>query len=280
MKDFLRQNGILLLIIAFLLSVLIGALSFMMGGQADPLSDVANIVTTPVREGVSAAADWLEGVYGYVFRYGEMEQELGDLRARVRELEEQVRQGEESARENEQLRALLDLTARRRSFDLEDVRVTARSTSNWESVLTLSKGSSAGIAAGDCVITETGVLVGVVDEVGLNWSTVSTIINTDTEIGGIVNRTFSAGVLEGDFALMNQGKLKLNYLPEGAQLVSGDEVFTSGRGDMFPSGLEVGRVEGVFTDPSGKTRYAIVQPSVTLDDLIEVFVIKDFEIVE
>ena len=280
MKDFLRQNGILLLVIAFLLSVLIGVLSFVMEGQADPLSDVVNIVTTPVREGVSAAADWLEGVYGYVFRYGEMEQELHDLRARVRELEEQVRQGEESARENEQLRALLDLTARRRGFDLEDARVTARSTSNWESTLTLGKGSSAGIEAGDCVITETGVLVGVVAEVGLNWSTVSTIIDTDTEIGGIVSRTYSAGVLEGDFSLMNQGKVKLNYLPEGAQLVSGDEVFTSGRGDRFPSGLEVGRVEGVFTEPSGKIRYAVVQPSVTLDGLIEVFVIKDFEITE
>ena len=280
MKDFLRQNGILLLVIAFLLSVLVGALSFMMDGRADPLSDLANTVSAPVREGVSAAADWLERVYGYVFRYGEMEQELIDLRAKVRELEEQVRQGEESVRENEQLRALLDLRARRRGFTLEDVRVTARSTSNWESTLTLSKGSSAGIEAGDCVITETGILVGIVVKVGQNWSTVSTIINTDTEIGGIINRTYSAGVLEGDFALMNQGKLKLNYLPEGAQLVSGDEVFTSGRGGMFPSGLEVGRVEGVFTDPSGKTRYAIVQPSVTLDGLIEVFVIKDFEIVE
>ena len=159
MKDFLRQNGILLLVIAFLLSVLIGTLSFVMGGQADPLSDIANTVTAPVREGVSAAADWLERVYGYVFRYGEMEQELSDLRARVRELEEQVRQGEESVRENEQLRSLLELRTRRRSFVLEDARVTARSTSNWESTLTLSKGSSAGIKAGDCVITETGVLV-------------------------------------------------------------------------------------------------------------------------
>lgn len=280
MKDFFRQNGILLLVIAFLLSVLIGVLSFAMGGQADPLANLVNTVISPVRGGVSAAADWLEGVYGYVFRYGEMEQELTDLRARVRKLEEEVRQGEEAVRENEQLRALLDLTARHRSFVLEDVRVTARFTSNWESKLTLSKGSSAGIEAGDCVISETGVLVGIVDKVGLNWSTVSTIINTDTEIGGIVTRTYSAGVLEGDFSLMNQGKLKLNYLPEGAQLVSGDEVLTSGRGDMFPSGLPVGHVEGVFTDPSGQTRYAVVIPSVKLDSLIEVFVIKDFEITE
>lgn len=280
MKDFFRQNGILLLVIALLLSILIGVASFVMGGQADPLSNIVNTVTTPVRGAVAAVADWVEGAYGYVFRYGEMEQELKELRARVGELEEQVRQGEEASRENEQLRELLEFQTRRRELKTEPAKVTARSTSNWESTLTLSKGSSAGIEAGDCVITETGVLVGVVDKTGLNWSTVSTVINTDTEMGGIVTRTFSAGVLEGDFSLMNQGKLKLNYLPEGAQLVSGDEVLTSGRGDMFPSGLPVGQVEEVFTDPSGQTRYAVVVPSVKLDSLIEVFVIKDFEIVE
>lgn len=280
MKDFLRQNGILLLVIALLLSILIGVVSFVMGGEADPLSNLVNTVTAPVRSGIAAAADWVEGAYGYVFHYDEMERELTELRTRVGELEEQVRQGEEASRENEQLRQLLELKERRREFTLETAKVTARSTSNWESVLTLSKGSAAGIEAGDCVITETGVLVGVVDKTGVNWSTVSTVINTDTEIGGIVTRTFSAGVLEGDFSLMNQGRLKLNYLPEGAQLVSGDEVLTSGRGDMFPSGLPVGQVEGVFTDPSGQTRYAVVVPSVKLDSLIEVFVIKDFEIVE
>ena len=280
MKDFLRQNGILLLVIALLLSILIGVFSYVMGGEADFLSNIATTVASPIRNGVAAAADWAEGVYGYMFRYGEVERELADLRAQVRELEEKVRQGEEASRENEQLRRLLELKERRRSFDLETAKVTARSNSNWESTLTLSKGSGDGIEAGDCVITETGVLVGVVAETGLNWSTVSTVINTDTEIGGIVTRTYSAGVLEGDFALMNEGKLKLNYLPEGAQLVSGDEVLTSGRGDMFPSGLLVGRVEGVFTDPSGQTRYAVVEPSVTLDELIEVFVIQDFEIVE
>ena len=42
----------------------------------------------------------------------------------------------------------------------------------------------------------------------------------------------------------------------------------------------VGRVEGVFTDPSGMTRYAVIVPDVTLDQLVEVFVIKDFDIVE
>lgn len=280
MKDFLRQNGILLLVIALLASILIGIFTFVLSGEADPLSNIVNTIASPVRGGVAAAADWVEGAYAYVFRRGELEDELDALRRQVGELQEKVRQGEEASRENEQLRDLLGLQARRRDFVFEAAKVTARSTANWESTLTLSKGSAAGVEAGDCVVTQTGVLVGVVAETGLNWSTVSTIINTETEIGGIVTRTYSAGVLEGDFSLMNEGKLKLNYLPEGAQLVTGDEVLTSGRGEVFPSGLEVGQVEGVFTDPSGQTRYAVVTPSVALDSLIEVFVIKDFEIVE
>lgn len=280
MKNFLRQNGILLLVIALLLSVLIGIASLVMGGSADPLSNIVNTVTSPVRGGIAAAADWVESVYAYVFHYGELEDELNALRTQVGKLQEEVRQGEEAVRENEQLRELLEFQTRRRELTTEPAKVTARSTFNWESTLTLSKGTTSDIQAGDCVITQTGALVGVVSEVGVNWSTVSTIINTDTEMGGIVTRTYSAGVLEGDFSLMNQGRLKLNYLPEEAQLVSGDEVLTSGRGEVFPAGLLVGKVEGVFTDPSGQTRYAVVKPAVDLDALIKVFVIKDFEIVE
>lgn len=280
MKDFLRKNGILLLVIALLMSILIGIGSAVLGGNVDPLSNIANTVTAPIRGGISTVAGWAEGGYTYVFHYGELQDELNSLRTQVAELEDAVRQGQEASRENEQLRSLLDLQEKRRDFVFESAKVTARSTSNWESILSLSKGTSAGIEVGDCVITETGVLVGVVSQVGYNWSSVSTVINTDTEMGGIVSRTYSAGVLEGDFTLMAQGKLKLNYLPEGAQLVSGDEVVTSGKGEVFPSGLVVGQVEGVFTDPSGQSRYAVVAPSAKLDSLIEVFVIKDFTIVE
>ena len=280
MKNFFRQNGILLLVIALLLSILIGISSALLGGNSDPLSNVVNTVTSPIRGGISAVLNWAEGVYEYVVHYDELHQELDELRLQVSELEEQVRQGQEASRENEQLRDLLDLQAKHRDFVFESARVTARSTDNWTSTLTLSKGSSAGIQAGNCVITEAGVLVGVVSKVGLNWATVATVIDTSIEMGGIVTRTYSAGVLEGNFDLMTQGKLRLSYLPDEAQLVSGDEVVTSGMGDVYPSGLVVGRVEGVFTDPSGMTRYAVIVPDVTLDQLVEVFVIKDFDIVE
>ena len=305
MKQFFRQNGFLLLLIGALLSILLGLTSALMGGNADPLSNVFRFVTTPVRNGVTAVANWTEGVYTFLFRYEEMEQELAQLRVQVAEMEQLARQGEDALRENAQYRQLLGLQEKRRDFVFEDAlrenaqyrqllglqekrrdfvfedaRVTAPATSNWASTLTISKGSSSGIHAGDCVITETGVLVGVVSEVATNSAEVSTIINTDIDMGGMVARTYSAGILEGDFSLMEQGKLKLSYLPDSAQLVAGDVVLTSGKGGVYPSGLVVGAVEGVFTDPSGKTRYAVILPDVELDSLIEVFVIKEFDIVE
>ena len=196
------------------------------------------------------------------------------------ELEDQVREGQEAAKQNERLRELLDLQAKREDFVFESARVTGRSTDNWASTLSISKGTSAGVEAGDCVVTSTGVLVGVVSKVGSHTATVSTVIDTSMEMGGIITRTNSAGVLEGDFALMKEGRLKLSYLPDGAQLVAGDEVLTSGKGDVYPSGLVVGQVEGVFSDASGMNRYAVVAPEVELDTLVEVFVVKDFDIVE
>ena len=280
MKQFFRQNGFLLLLIGALLSILLGLTSALMGGDADPLSNVFRVITTPVRSGVSAVTERVEGVWDFLFHYDEMQQELEDLRLQVAQMEQLARQGEDALRENAQYRQLLGLQEKRRDFVFEDARVTAPATSNWASTLTISKGSSAGVEAGDCVITETGVLVGVVSSVGLNSAEVSTVINTDIDMGGMVARTYSAGILEGDFSLMEQGRLKLSYLPDSAQLVAGDVVLTSGKGGIYPSGLVVGQVEGVFTDPSGKTRYAVILPDVELDSLIEVFVIKEFDIVE
>ena len=280
MKDFLRRNGIWLLVIAFLLSVLIGVFSAVMGGYADPLSNLVTTITAPVRNGVAAVGDWVQGVSRYVFRYGEMEQQIADLETENAQLQEQVRESQEALQENELLRDLLDLREKRRDFVFESAKVTARSASNWESTLTLSKGSESGVQEGNCVITSTGVLVGVVSEVGSHYATVSTVIDTGMEMGGIITRTNAAGVLEGDFSLMQEGKLRLSYLPDEAQLVTGDEVLTSGRGDVYPSGLVVGRVEGVFSDACGMKGYGVVVPEVNLDTLVEVFVIKEFDIVE
>lgn len=131
MKDFLRHNGAWLLIIALLLSILIGLASAFMGGNADPFSNVVNTITAPVRSGIAAAADWAEGVYSYVFHYSELQEKMDELEKENADLRKQIRQGEAASQENEQLRELLNLQAKREDFVFESAKVTARSTDNW-----------------------------------------------------------------------------------------------------------------------------------------------------
>lgn len=281
MKDFFRRNGLLILIAAILLALVTAVVSALLGGTADPFSNLANILTTPVRNGINAVVNWTEEKYSDAFEQEQLKQENEELKKRVSELEEKEREYEAALQENERLRNVLELRPKERSFDeLESAMVTARETSNWASTLTLSKGSAQGVEVDDTVVDEYWNLVGVVAEVGENWCTVRTLIDSDTELGGQITRTGGAAILEGDLALMGDGKLKLTFLPENSQLMSGDLVTTSGRGGVYPSGLVAGRVEEVRTDASGMTRYAVIAPETDLAGLQQVFVITDFTVNE
>ena len=280
MKDFFRHNGILILIAAILLALVTAVVSMLFGGVADPLSNLVGILTTPVRNGITAVTNWAEEKYNDAFELEQMKEELAGLKQRNAELEAQAREAEAALQENERLRNLLELQPKEWSCDKAAAMVTARSTSNWESTLTIGKGSAAGIAVDDCVVDEYWNLVGVVADVGENWCTVRTLIDADTEMGGLIARTGGAAILEGDFALMGEGRLKLTYLPENSELIAGDLVTTSGRGGVYPAGLVAGHVEEVRTDASGMTRYAVIAPETDLDGLQQVFVITDFTVNE
>ena len=76
------------------------------------------------------------------------------------------------------------------------------------------------------------------------------------------------------------GCVKLSYLAEGVSLFEGDTVLTSGKGGAFPAGLVIGAVEEVRSDAGGQETYGMIRPSCDLANLVQVFVIKDFKIIE
>lgn len=281
MKDFFRRNGLLILGIAVVLAILTAAAPFVLPSGSGPVANVVGVITTPIRNGISSFLRWAEGIYNYSFQYEELQAENDRLRQENADLKAEVRQGEEDRKENVLLRSLLGLRQKREDFVFESATVTARSTSNWASTLTLSKGTAHGVSVGDCVIDYAWNLVGIIDEVGTNWSVMITVVDANLEMGCIVDRTDSAAILEGDFTLMKEGRLKVSYLPENTELLTGDLVLTtSGRTGIYPSGLVVGTIESLHTDASGMTRYAILAPATELDELVQVFVIKEFDIVE
>lgn len=280
MKEFLKRHGLWILFATAVIAVVLALLS-VFSATSSPLVNLAQTLTSPFRAAYTAAAGWVRDKQNYYEDTTALKTENEALKTEIAKMEAEVRQAQKDSEENKRLRSLLNLREQRRDLtDFEAATITEHSTSNWTSYLTLNRGTDHGVEKNDCVITEAGYLVGVVDEVGTNWCTVLNIIDTDTSMGAQVFRTDDIGVAEGDFTLMSQGRLRLDYLPAGAQLLNGDLVVTSGLGGYYPSDLVIGTVEEVKADDSGATSYAVLLPSADFDSLTQVFIIKSFDIVD
>ena len=283
MKEYIRKYGLRVAIaagIVILIAVLAAAL---MNGRAAILTDAAGGISGPVGSAVSSAIEWMEGIYGYIYEYDQLVAENTALRAELAELRQSAISAAEFEEENVRLRELLGFAEQHSDFTMESAKITAWSSSNWASTFTISKGEDNAenpIEVGDCVITEYGALVGQVIEVGSTWSTVRTVIDSSIDVGALVGEAGSVGMCVGDFALMQEGLLKLTYLSENAQLVEGEAVLTSGRGTYIPQGLIIGYIRSVLSEASGQTLYGVVEPACDLSRLSQVFIITDFQIRE
>lgn len=281
LSKYLKKYGVRLLIIV-VVAALVVALATRPGedGKSGPLAGAANALRIPIQGAVGSVVDWMQGIYGYIYQYDKLVAENENLRQQLAQAQEQVRESAEAVEENVRLRTLLGYLEKNTTFVTESAMITSWNTSNWVSAFTISKGSDNGIEKGDCVITESGLLVGQIAELGNNWATVRTVIDVNMDAGVLVGDSSIAAMLVGDYALMQEGKCKLSYFTEDATLFTGDVIVTSGRGGAFPSGISVGTVVELRSEAGGQSFYAVVQPSVDLSMLSQVFIIKDFEVIE
>ena len=280
MKEYLKKYGIKVGAAVLIVAVISLAVSVARGGEAGFFSNLSANVSAPVQRAAMAMTDWLEGVYGYIYKYDQLAAENESLRAQLAQAQEDLRLAADANEENVRLRELLNLRDKHSDFVFESTRIISWDPSNWSSMFTISKGSSSGIELGDCVVTEYNALVGQVVELGDNWANVRTLIDVDISVGALVGEAGNAAMMVGDFALMQEGKSKLTYLTEGTQLTEGDMILTSGKGGTFPQGLEIGIIAGVQTEARGQMPYAIIAPSCDLSSIAQVFVVKDFDITE
>ena len=278
MKDFFERHGLRILAVTATIAVVLSLLSYF-ASTSSILRNALGVATAPLRTAGSSIQTWFTDKQRYYADYTALLEENEALRLEIAELRQSERQAQLDREENALLRELMDLRAQRRDFVFESAKILEHSDTNWTSTLTLDRGTNRGIAVNNCVVSAEGYLVGVVSEVGVNWARVLTVIDTDIELGARIFRTSEVAVAEGDFTLMGEKRLKLSYLPPAASLLVGDYIVTSGLGGYYPSGLVIGTLSSVNTNDDGLARYAVITPMAELDTLTEVFVIKEFDIV-
>ena len=268
MRKVLKTAG--LVVLAALVLVLALTVIGRLTGRENIFTRSFQSAAAPAEKLVSSAAVKLEELRAALRDYEALQAENEELKARIAAMEEEVRQSQGANAENDRLRTLLELKRSHTDYKLLDASIISWGSSNWSSTFDLDKGSFSGVEVGDCVITETGFVVGVVTETGLYSCSVRTLIDPRAAMGATVHSTGLTAVAEGDFSLLAGGELKLTYVFENSVLELGDTVLTSGAGGVYPAGLVIGKITGVASEEGGYGQYGIVTPSAELESLSQV----------
>lgn len=279
MKRPVNKFGITVLAVAAAVAVLLSVMSYF-SSTAAALPNLTGIIAAPFRSVAASLSDTVRQWTDYLTEFDALQAENEQLRLQIAQMEETVRRAEADRDENVRLRELTGLRQQRRDLQWESARVLVQDVSNWSSLLTVNKGTSHGVEKGDCVVTEAGYLVGVVTEAGYNWSTVRTILDSETSIGALVFRTGGTAVAQGSFDLMGEGRLALDYLGSEPDVVAGDLIVTSGLAGYYPSQLVIGYVEEIRASDNGLAQYAVLRPEAELAGLTQVFIVTSFDITD
>jgi len=199
--------------------------------------------------------------YGALIRANEA------LNAQVAELSQEVIRLRELSIENERLRGLLSFK-KKTPYKVIGVRVVGRDASNWYNTIVIDKGSNQNLVVGMALVAPSG-LVGKVTEVGSSISRGMLILNPNSRVGAIVQRSRDEGVVEGSL----KGLLRMKYISKDADLKAGDLVISSGLGGVFPKGVAIGKIKDIGTEADGLHLYAWVEPAVDFSKLEEVLCI-------
>ena len=193
-------------------------------------------------------------------------------------------QNDELARENANLKSLLFKTQDSTKIpnldslkgvlpkDIVVSKVIHNSFNVYENFLTLNSGSKSGVQPDMGVINSLGI-VGIVDNVSENYSTVISILNTKSQINAKIKNSDHFGTLQWDGK--NAGFVQLIDVPRLASIRKGDTIVTGGQSVIFPENIGIGTIEKVWI-PGDKTHYYKIDVKLFNDmtNLGHVYIIK------
>ena len=122
--------------------------------------------------------------------------------------------------------------------------------------VTIDRGTSDGLLVGMAVVSDAGVVVGKVVNVGASTSSVILLSDSQSSILARINSTaHSPGVVKGDQGV----SLRMELIPKNDTVAVGDTVVTSGSEDRIPPDLPIGTIQDVATRPGDVFQNAKVQ---------------------
>lgn len=261
-----------------LLAVGLLMLAFSGSGPLTELRKGVGFAMSPIQDVLHQGARTFGSLFATIGEIDRLRQANDELTRRLNELEAANR-GLESLRvQNDQLTALLEVGS---SLDYSTVagEVISRRTTSQERVISIDRGTEAGITVDDPVVAGGGALIGQVVEVGQHYARILLISDTHFFVAGMIETSRAVGDVQGQ----SEQWLHMTGIPASEAVNVGESVLTAGielsEGirSPYPKGLLIGTVLEVQRMPDQLFQTALVQPAVPLDRLEYVLVITDYQ---
>jgi len=140
------------------------------------------------------------------------------------------------------------------NFSYKNAKVISNNLSSFKNRLVINKGIKDGLKTEMGVINSDGI-IGIVNYTSKNYSSIMSILNIETKINAKIKKTSHFGTLEWDG--LSTKYLKLNDIPETANIKIGDSIVTGGMSLIFPEGIKIGVVSKISKHENQVTSYSV-----------------------
>lgn len=267
-----KQSNILGGIITLIILILLIFLSNVNLDKLTFLESVASSIVTPVQRVFTDLTNKIQGNSAYFSDIESLQNENEELKTRNSELETQLRELESIKADNATLQEYMNLTQKYEDYNTIPAYVINKDVSNYSSDLIINVGSDDGVEVNMTVIADKG-LVGHVISVTSNTAKVQVIVDAASTVSCNISTTDESIICKG--TLENNNILRASYIPTEAELIQGDNVYTSGLGGIYRKGILIGTIEEIITTSNATDRYATVKPAVDFSTVNTVLVINN-----
>lgn len=273
-SSFMTSKYILIVLTAVCLIFI--STSFFTDRLVAPLRSAISMVVVPLQKGMNNLGLWTYDKYTTLQEISVVLDENKELKSKVDDLTEENNQLRQDTYELSRLRELYQLDEKYTGYTKVGARIIEVTADNWSKAFKVDKGSDDGIKK-DMNVIAGGGLVGIVTEVGKNYSIIKTIIEDNNSVSGMLIDTNETCIVEGDIEQSDSGFVKLTHFKSDITVRDGDKVVTSNISDKYLQGILIGYAKDVTPDPNNLTQSGYLVPAVDFNNLQEVLIITEMK---
>lgn len=273
-SSFMTSKYILIVLTAVCLIFI--STSFFTDWLVAPLRSAISMVVVPLQKGMNNLGLWTYDKYTTLQEISVVLDENKELKSKVDDLTEENNQLRQDTYELSRLRELYQLDEKYTGYTKVGARIIEVTADNWSKAFKVDKGSDDGIKK-DMNVIAGGGLVGIVTEVGKNYSIIKTIIEDNNSVSGMLIDTNETCIVEGDIEQSDSGLVKLTHFKSDMTVRDGDKIVTSNISDKYLQGILIGYAKDVTPDSNNLTQSGYLVPAVDFNNLQEVLIITEMK---